>query len=361
MIRRRGKPDGLPYRLYMRAGKRLTSFGYKLPDGTWAFRLSAPTANRAKVAQVRREAIEQANKLNGDPLPSGTLTALVNEYFEWQDALPFADERRKAPATLKENRREAKWLVKVFGQMLPGAITKQHCYQYLDGRAMAGAPAKANKEIALLSAILEFGIRRGRLESNPCADLKYNPTRPRTRLVTRDDIEFALTVARAREGSYLILALAAKTAYLALLRPDETRHLRRQSDTPDGLAVPVGKRKAGQAEKLKLAHWTPALRAVIDEAIALQRTRGMFIFGNRDGQAYTRDGWSSIWRRLMKHCQAQDPTFEPFALRDMRPAGLTAKKERGDMDVVDAMGHSSERMSNVAYDRRRARKFDPVE
>ncbi|QOY95610.1 hypothetical protein IM543_07090 [Massilia sp. UMI-21] len=42
-----------------------------------------------------------------------------------------------------------------------------HSYKYLDLRAAEGAPAKANKEIALLSAVLEFGRRKGELETNP--------------------------------------------------------------------------------------------------------------------------------------------------------------------------------------------------
>lgn len=103
--------------------------------------------------------------------------------------------RRKAQISLDENRNEAKRLAAVFGKMPPAAIKPKHVYGYLDKRAQLGAPAKADKEVALLSAILEFGRRHGEVETNPCRGIEYNPTRPRQRYVTQDEIELAAEVA----------------------------------------------------------------------------------------------------------------------------------------------------------------------
>ena len=64
--------------------------------------------------------------------------------------------------------------------------------------------------------------------------------------------------------------------------------LLRQRILTDGLQVPIGKRKAGQAQRWKLVHWSPELRAVIDEAMSLQRTAGMYVFENTPGQQYSR-------------------------------------------------------------------------
>ncbi|MBU9133047.1 hypothetical protein KTD17_08540 [Burkholderia multivorans] len=172
MIGRRKRPDGLPFRLYAHYGKHKVSFGYKLPNGRWAFRLSAPARQKDAVAEIRKQA------LNGDAVEPGTFEALSDAYFDWQEGLLHSDERRKAQITLDENRNELKRLVSVFGKMSPAAIKSKHVYAYLDKRAQMGAPAKANKEIALLSAILEFGRRRGELETNPCRGIEYNPTRP---------------------------------------------------------------------------------------------------------------------------------------------------------------------------------------
>lgn len=171
----------MPFRLYERIDARTVSYGYKLPEGSWAFRLSAPVGDAAARTRIRTEAIDRANVLNGTPVEGGATEALFRGYFAWQHGLPATSEDHKADSTVKENEKhEAPRLIKVFGKTKPAAIKPVHIYKYLDLRAAEGAPAKANKEIALLSAVLEFGRRKGELETNPCRDIKYNKTRPDT-------------------------------------------------------------------------------------------------------------------------------------------------------------------------------------
>ncbi|WP_074298365.1 tyrosine-type recombinase/integrase [Paraburkholderia phenazinium] len=203
---------------------------------------------------------------------------------------------------------------------------------------------------------------------NPCKGIEYNITKPRNRYVSPHEVELAVEIARQRRSvgdkhassSYLILALCVQTAYLTVSRPQEMRELRRQSITDEGVVVPIGKRKRGQSEREKLVLWSPELKSVIEEALALQRTSGIYVFGNTAGQVYTRSGWNTIWTRLMDYCEKEalkrEITFERFALRDMRPAAVTDRKEEGDTKIIDATGHSDERMVNKTYDRRRQRK-----
>jgi integrase len=368
MIGRRKRPDGLPFRLYANYGKHKVSFGYKLPNGKWAFRLSAPTHDKEAIADARKEAIERAEALNGDAIEPGTVEALIEAYFDWQEQMPVGSEMRKAQITLDEHRIEAARLVKVFGKMSPKSIKPHHVYGYLDKRATMGAPAKANKEVALLSAVLEYGRRRGKIETNPCRGIQYNPTRPRTRVVAPSEIQLAVEVARSRRSvgdkhrgsAYLILALCVQTAYLTVSRPQEMRELRRQSISEEGITVSVGKRKRGQAQRFKTILWSPELRAVVDEALSLQRTSSIYVFGNTAGQAYTRSGWNTIWSRLMDFCEKEAAerkvAFTRFSLADMRPTAVTDRKEEGDDRIIDATGHSDERMVNKVYDRRRQRK-----
>lgn len=359
MIGRRSSPDGLPFRLYLRKGKFKVSYGYKLPTGKWAFRLTAPASDTEAVARIRKEAIEQAEILNGKAPVFGTTEALIKKYFQWQEALPKDSEDRKAEITLKENKHESKRLIQVFGQTKPAHIKPVHVYKYLAGRSENGAPAKANKEIALLSSILEYGRRLGELEVNPCRGIKYNKTRPRQKYVEAADLDYALAEARRREGSYLILALCVQTAYLTVSRPTEMRELRRQDVLESGIRVVVGKRKAGQAQKHKLIEWSPALKAAVDEALKLQRTSSVYVFGNTDGQPYTRSGWNTIWARLMTYCEEkakkEEKTFTRFTLADMRPSAVTDRMEEGDAQIIDATGHSDGRMVAKVYDRRKTK------
>lgn len=364
MIGRRKTPDGLPFRLYPSYGKRTISFGYKDANGIWAFRLSAPRAQPQKVAEIRQRAIEEANRLNGEAPATRTVTYLIDRYFKWQDDMPYGDERRKAPSTLKENRRERKWLDAFFGKMTPDAVQPHHVYQFLDGRGKA-APAKANKEIALLSAIFEYGRRLGELKENVCRGIDYNPTRPRTEIADRASVDFALSIARDMGGQYPIMALCAKAAYHAVGRPDEMRTLLRSGIQPDGLQIPVGKRKKGHAQRHKLAEWNAELKAAIDEVRSLQKVVSVYVFANARGGAYNRNSWSNNWRKLMERCESRAKedgvAFKRFTLADMRPTSVTKRMDDGDTRITDATGHTDQRMVNKTYDRRTVKRFKATE
>ncbi|WP_412021926.1 hypothetical protein [Burkholderia cepacia] len=67
----------MPFRLYANYGKHKVSFGYKLPNSRWAFRLSAPAHNKEALAEIRKQAIERAEALNGDAVEPGTFEALA--------------------------------------------------------------------------------------------------------------------------------------------------------------------------------------------------------------------------------------------------------------------------------------------
>lgn len=360
MIGRRKFPDGKPFRLYERVGKFVTSYGYKLPDGTWAFRLSAPTTDIEAVEKIRREAYDRANVLNGNFPNTDTVAGLIERYFTWQDRLPETSENRKSSITLQENRREAVKLVKVFGKVRPKDVKPVHIYKYLALREEQGAPIKANKEIALLSAILEFGRRLGLLETNPCRGIKYNKSRPRDKYVISDEIDFMMGVAADRGGSYIRIALCLYIAYLTVSRPSEMRVLLRQSITDAGIQMPIAKRKKGHAQRYKLIEWSDELRQTIDHALALQRVTSMYVFGNNRGQPYSRSGFATILRRLMEHCEKaakeKNISFNRFSLADMRPTAVTDRMEQGDENIENATGHVDRKMVNSTYDRRRIRR-----
>ena len=182
--------------------------------------MTAAARDKDACARIRAEAVERANELNGAPVESRATEALFKRYFAWQRGLPVDSEERKADSTLDENEHnEAKRLLRTFGKVKPAVIKPVHIYKYLDGGAAEGVPAKENKEIALLSAVLEFGRRKGVFETNPCRDIKYNKTRPDTRYVTPAELDLVLRTAREGGGMYLIAALCLRAAYLTVSRP----------------------------------------------------------------------------------------------------------------------------------------------
>jgi integrase len=174
-----------------------------------------------------------------------------------------------------------------------------------------------------------------------------------------------MRAARERGGMYVVAALCLRAAYLTVSRPDEMRQVMRQAITKEGVELAVGKRKKGQAQKFKLIEWSSELRAVFDEALKLQRTSSLYVFGNSDGQPYTTSGWNTNLRRLMAHAEKKakedNVGFARFTLKDMRPAAVTDRVDSGDESITNATGHSSDRMVRHVYDRRKVKKARATE
>ncbi|QTD44585.1 hypothetical protein [Ottowia testudinis] len=362
MIRLRDRPDGLPFRVYERHGKRVYSIGYKLPNGRWAWRLNCDSDDAAAIRALRADAITRAAQTMR-PEPIGSFEALVKGWFQWQDDLPMSSADRRAESTLRENRNEAKNLVRAWGTFEPVDISKTMGYEYLDACA-ATRPEKGNKEMALASVILEWGVRKGWLSENPLRGLRKNRVKRTRRYVEDADLALAVEVGRAAGGSRHIVALALKTAWLCVRRSVEVRSITRASITADGMVWGDGK---NHDKPPVLIAWSPELRATIDEALAIKRNHvagTLYLFGNLRGQPYTKGGWKAVLDDLMKDCEAEAEKrkicFQRFNLQDCRPKAVSDKLERGDTDTKDAAGHTTDKMIGQVYDRRKMKKATPA-
>jgi integrase len=369
MIRRRTRPDGLPFNVYERRGVRVYSIGYKRVDGSWAFRLSCPIGDVAKVRETRAEAVRQAAAIERGAPDLDSFDALADAWFARQRAMPDGTPGRRAERTLEENEREARNLRRAFGPMLVAEIQRADAYGYQDAaqRSKRRRNAKANKELALAHTILEYGVRLGKLSANPFTRIEKLPTVQHDRHVTDDELQLAIEVGRRMGGPQHICALALKTAWLCVKRSVEVRQLRTEHLQDDGIVWTGAKRKAGQAPRRVLILWSPALRATIDEALAIKRNEmagTANVFGNLSGEQYTKGGWKATLAKLMAECKLEAAKrgveFQPFSLQDCRPKGVSDKLEQGHEDTIDATLHTSERMVRQVYDRRRTRVAKPV-
>jgi integrase len=365
MIRRRSTPDGLPYRVYERFGVRVYSIGYKMKSGAWAFRYECPIGNQAEIAALRRKAILESATVHEDR-PTGGFAGLVNAWFTWQEGLPHGTKGKRADSTIAENKREAANLKTAWGHLEPSEITKTMGYEYLDACVTANRPEKGNKEMSLARLILEYGVRKGALEANPLAGLRKNETHKTRRRVTADEMALALEVGRRFGGARLIVALALRTAWLCIRRSVEVRALRRDGIREEGVMWKDGKDIHNQKPAI-LIEWSPELRATIEEALQVKRNKvagTMFVFGNMQGQRYTKGGWKAMLDDLMRECVLEAGRrkiqFKRFNLQDCRPMGVSDKLERGDLDVQDATLHSDGKMVARHYDRREHKRAKPA-
>lgn len=363
MIRSRIKPDGLPFRLYERRGKRIYSIGYKMKNGRWAFRFECPIEDVAKIREIRRAAIEESSRVIEDK-PDGGFAGLVDAWFEWQEALPESDTRKRAKSTITENRREAANLKKAWGHLEAHEITRVMAYEYLEACLLAKRPEKGNKEMALARLILEFAVRKGLCDSNPLDRLEKLKTIKERRRVTREEMDLATEVGRQYGGAKLIVALALRTAWLCLRRSVEVRALTRDAIKDGGILWKDGKTKTKPAV---LIEWSPELKSVIDEAMAIKRSKvagTMYVFGNMRGQKYTKGGWKAMLDDLMTACETmasdRKMAFKKFSLQDCRPMGVSDKLEAGHVDTQDATLHTDGKMIARVYDRRQVKKAAPA-
>jgi integrase len=378
MIRRRTTPDGLPFRLYERNGKRRYSIGYKGADGKWAFRMKCSVLDYERIREIRRQAIKRVANLGKDAEQKhaeGSFAALSEAWLQWQESLPDTAEEKRAESTIAENKRESAMLCKAFGLMMVKDMVKADAYDYLDACLRAvdkngnprPRPAKGNKEISLACTILEFGIRRRWIETNPFFEVDKLAIVRTKRYVTDQELDLAVEVGRALGGPQLIVALALKTAYLCVRRSVEVRAFTRDQIKDDGIEWEAAKRQKGQDAKHGMIEWSEELRATVNEALAIQRGKlaaSWYVFGNLRGQRYTKGGWKKTLSVLMDACvkQAEDRgiPFQRFSLQECRPKAVTDKLNSGHDDVMDATLHSDERMVRAVYDRRRRRVAKPT-
>jgi hypothetical protein len=363
MIRRRAKPDGLPFRVYERFGVRTYSIGYKMRSGKWSYRYECAVDDAQKIQELRRKAILESANVKEDR-PVGGFSGLIDAWFQWQEDLPDGDKRKRKASTLAENKREAANLKKAWGHFEVDEITRTMGYEYLDACAKV-RPEKGNKEMALARLILEFGIRKGVLSENPLNRLTKNKTAKARRRVTAEELALAVEVGRKMKGAPLIVALGLKTAWLCVRRSVEVRAIQRQAIREDGILWHDGKDPTKPAI---LIEWSDELRATIKEALEIKRSKvagTMYVFGNlRHGSRYTKGGWKSVLDDLMTECvkvaKERKMPFRKFSLQDCRPMGVSDKLEKGHQDVQDATLHSDGKMVARVYDRREFKRAKPA-
>jgi hypothetical protein len=231
-----------------------------------------------------------------DPLRPGTIGELISVY-----RAVGMDELK--PATRADYLNILKRLDHHFGKMVIGTLKTNQCAHFLETRRKKGRGAtRANREMAVLSAVHEFGLRNRYVESNPCRGMSRNTERPKKRYV-RDD-EFLGVFERSNEPFQDLIA----SAYLAAVRQTDivawsrSRHLK-----PDGIVYTQS--KTGKAHTV---YWSDALRFFMRRAMERYPDTDL-VFANTRGQPWTTSGIASQLKRLKS----------PWCFKDLRAKAQT--------------------------------------
>jgi hypothetical protein len=400
------------------------SFYYQHADKTSETLASAPTGDRAAIAEAERIARRKALDIQQGQVVAGSVAAAIERFEDEIAPTHYRDQSKEGKAVRKSTYNNLKAF---FGQMAPRSLKTVHGYQYLDARAQAGAPAKANKELSLMSTISHFMVRWGLLEANPFTDMMQNKTEKTTRDISRGQVvRFYLWCQRQDSRTARLMGGKALFTYLTGFRTAEVRPMLKTACTPDGVMVISAKRKRGEAEVVKLRAWSPRLRMVvkrIEQAqrympqvpnetadlmakIAIRTARGEtvkaaaaavgmketnyyywvnrikkdervkpkesgYMFPAAGGKCYTKSGLASSWQEVMlAYVKTLDASVtgqtltkhvEYFAPLDIRPAAITAKLANHSIDVYDFAAHANPATTHRHYDRRKVRKASATE
>ena len=240
----------------------------------------------------------------------------------------------KKPRTQEDYLGAISRLRPIFGGMWPEDLKPCQVYEYLDRRT---GKTQANREVAVLSNVMQHCIRKGLISANPCRQVRRNPESPKTREVLTAEVDAFKPHCPEWLQAYIDLKC------LVGLRQGDMLRLGLFAIRDDGLFCETGKRG-----KRLLFNWTPALRAAVDQCKALRRKPSeprLF--------PITSSGFKSAWARAMK-----DYKGDGFAENDLRAKVATEAIDMG-MDATSMMGHSTDAVTRRHYIRG-TRKVSPL-
>jgi hypothetical protein len=298
----------------------------------------------------REAAILAVLRMNRRAPDSGT----VAEMWRLYQASP--DWRALAPGTQTDYQLCWSQLESRFGTMAPRSITALHCRRYLR-LERAAAPIRANREMALLSNLLNVAIDSGDADINVCRHVRRNKERPRNLAPEDQTLQRFLAWAWARGGQPAVLAGMAEFAARSGNRRVEFRELHWPQVSDGVIRLRRAKQRDGDAPIVEVIAVSTELAALLARMRALSgQDKAGAVFPSARGSAYRERAFKSAWSRLMAaamDCEVGPPVItagQRFTFHDLRAYFVTEHKRlRGELPDL----HKDRSTTARVYDRTR--------
>lgn len=245
-------------------------------------------------------------------------------------------------------------LLKVMGNVPAHVIRPTDIARYLRVER-ADAPVRGNREIALLSNLMNVAIERGEIDSNPCKQVKKNSERARTEAPEPEELRAFLDWLFRGGPARRTLALMAEFAALAGSRRVEFLELQtRQIDMEAGVIRLMRAKQHGGTKKVESIIMGPAMQALAMRLLALPRPDGsLHVFNNTLGNPLTESGFNTGWQRAMVEALEGGVVQRRFTFHDLRAYYTTQYKEtHGTLPELHANATTTARV----YDRSKVAK-----
>jgi integrase len=244
-----------------------------------------------KLGTDKVKAIRAVLDMNGDNSDRGTVAELWRLYQESPEWVALSEASRV------DYTQSSKPLLKIFAKMAPGSIKPTHCNRYLRVERIK-APIRANRELALLSNLMNLAVNRGDIDANPCKQVRRNKEQPRHEVPETVDLSSFLAWAQARGGQSMVLAGMAEYAAIAGNRRIEFRPLHWPQVDDEIVRLKRGKQRGHIV--IEAVNISERLAALFERMRGLAKDpRVGPVFPNRDGNPHTERGFKSAWARLM--------------------------------------------------------------
>jgi integrase len=278
----------------------------------------------------REAAVMAVLQMNRRAPDCATLREMWRLYTESADWAALAD------GTRADYRLCWAQLDKRFGHMQPRAITAQHCRKYLRVER-ADAPVRANREMALLSNLMNVAIDTGDVDINVCRHVRRNRERPRQLAPAPATLQRFVGWARSRGGQAAILAAMAEFAALSGNRRIEFRELHWPQVGDDVIRLKRAKQRDRDRPVWEVISISPQLRELLERMRVINGAdKAGPVFPSARGGAYRDRAFKSAWARLMAdaHDASAGPPVlgadEHFTFHDLRAFHATEhKRQRG--------------------------------
>lgn len=313
-------------------------------DGLVTYRFHPVGAKPINLGTDKDQAILKVIQMNEGTPPKGSVGDL------WRIYKNSSAWKELAPNTQTDYTQCSKKLLKVFGDIAPSDVSPAHCARYLRVER-ADAPKRANREMALMSNLMNLAVERGEIVANPCKQVRRNRETPRDESPEPESLVKFLDWAKKIPGQSLIIAAMAEFAALTGNRRIEFLNLHwPQIDTEQGV-IRLQRAKQRTRTVVDVVEISPALSELLQSLRLLSKNDKLgAVFPTKFGNAYTESGFKSTWAKLMSLAISERIVDKRFTFHDLRAYYVTQhKKIRGALPDL----HSNAGTTARVYDRNR--------
>lgn len=317
-------------------------------DGKVTYRYHPLGGKPINLGTDRDSAIRQVLGVNAQASSQGT----IRELWSWYQKTTRWSELK--PRTQSDYLQYSIKLLEVMGDVPAAVIRPADIARYLRVER-ADAPTRANREVALLSNLMNVAIERGEIDANPCKQVKKNRERARTEAPEPQVLRSFLDWLFRSGPASRTLALMAEFAALAGSRRTEFLDLQiRQIDMDGGFIWLNRAKQHGDAKKVENIIMSPAMQNLATRLLSLPRpSTSLHVFINQKGNPMTESGFTTGWQRAMVAALKEGVIERRFTFHDLRAYYTTQFKEQhGTLPELHANAATTARV----YDRSKVSK-----